>query len=86
MRGGRSGRHGYGTGVDDTCAGGDGDLRLWLLPDTEVMKHTGEKQFYAYEEQVRAFAFRKAQRSLRAFKRRMTSLTLLKENNYGLGE
>lgn len=43
MRGGRSGRHGYGTGVDDTCAGGDGDLRLWLLPDTEVKKHMGER-------------------------------------------
>ncbi len=33
VRGGRSGRHCYGTRVDDTCVGGDGDLRLWLLPD-----------------------------------------------------
>lgn len=40
VRGGRGGRHGYGARVDDTCAGGDGDLRLWLLPDTEVEKET----------------------------------------------
>lgn len=62
MRGGRSGRHGYGTGVDDTCAGGDGDLRLWLLPDTEVMKHTGERQFYAY-----AFTFLQSSKKLKSF-------------------
>lgn len=40
MRGGRGGGHGYGTRIDDTCAGGDGDLRLWLLPDTEVERET----------------------------------------------
>lgn len=39
MRGGRSGRHCYGTRVDDTCVGGDGDLRLWLLPHSEELPH-----------------------------------------------